>query len=298
MPHVQANGIILEYELSGPVEGQPLLMIHGVGAQLIRWPQALCDALGAEGFRLLRYDSRDIGLSAHMLDAPIPNLAEVTAARKAGREPDLPYTLADLADDAAALLDALGIASAHVIGVSLGGMVAQQLAIAHPARVRSLVSVMSQNGSPDIPGSDPAALAKLAAVAPDPKLDREGYLAHQVSLGRTLGSPLYPAPEAELRRLAGLAADRAYYPPGAARQLAAARGAPDRRPALRQLTCPTLVIHGSDDPLIPAICGQDTADNVPGAWYLQINGMGHDLPAPLTGIFAAAIAANCARAVG
>ena len=298
MPQVQANGIRLEYELSGPADGQVLLMIHGVGAQLIRWPQALCDVLAAHGFRLLRFDSRDIGLSTHMLDAPIPNLAEVTAARKAGREPDLPYCLADLADDAAGLLDALGIPSAHVIGVSLGGMVAQQLAIAHPARVRSMVSIMSQNGNPDLLASDPAVLAKLAEVAPDPKEDREGYLAHQVSLNRTLGSPAYPAPEAELRHLAGLAADRAYYPPGAARQLAAGRGAPDRRAALRQLNCPTLVIHGSDDPLIPAVCGQDTADNVPGAWYLQLGGMGHDLPAQLTGIIAAAIVANCARASG
>lgn len=295
MAQAQANGITLEYELSGPENGQVLLMIHGVGAQLIRWPQALCDALATAGFRLLRYDSRDIGLSTHMMDAPIPNLAEVTAARKAGREPDLPYTLADLADDAAGLLDALGIAAAHVVGVSLGGMVAQQLAIAHGARVLSMTSIMSQSGNPDLPGSDPAALAKLAAVAPDPKVDREGYLAHQVSLNRTLGSPAYPAPEAELRRMAGMVADRAYYPPGAARQLAAGRGAPDRRPALRRLTCPTLVIHGSDDPLIPPICGQDTADNVPGAWFLQLGGMGHDLPAQLTGIIAAAIGANCAR---
>ena len=155
------------------------------------------------------------------------------------------------------------------VGVSLGGMVAQQLAIAHRARVLSMTSIMSQSGNPDLPGSDPAALAKLAAVAPDPQVDREGYLAHQVSLNRTLGSPAYPAPEAELRRMAGLVADRAYYPPGAARQLAAGRGAPDRRPALRKVTCPTLVIHGSNDPLMPPICGLDTADNIPNAWYLQ-----------------------------
>src|SRR5579863_2119614 len=295
MAQAQVNGITLEYELSGPADGRPLLLIHGVGAQLIRWPQALCDALAAAGFRLLRYDSRDIGLSTHMLDALIPNLAEVVEAKRQGREPDLPYTLADLADDAAGLLAALDIPSAHVVGVSLGGMVAQQLAIAHPARVLSMVSIMSQDGNPDLPGSDPAALAKLSAIAPDPKLDREAYLAHQVSLNRTLGSPAHPAPEAELRHMAGRVADRAYYPAGAARQLVAGRGAPDRRAALRQLTCPTLVIHGSDDPLIPAICGQDTADNVPNAWFLRINGMGHDLPEPLTGIFVAAICANCAR---
>lgn len=295
MAQVEANGIRLEYELSGPEDGQPLLLIHGVGAQLIRWPQGLCDALVAAGFRLLRYDSRDIGLSTRMTDAGIPDLAAVMAARKAGREPELAYTLADLADDAAALLTALDIPAAHVVGVSLGGMVAQQLAIAHPARVLSMTSIMSQSGNPDMPGADPAAMARLAAVAPDPNVDREGYLAHQVSLNQALGSPRYPTSEAELRRIAGQVADRAYYPVGAARQMAAGRGAPDRRAALRQLTCPALVIHGSDDPLMPVICGQDTADNVPGAWFLRIDGMGHDLPGQLTGIFVAAIAANCAR---
>jgi pimeloyl-ACP methyl ester carboxylesterase len=295
MPQARANGIILEYEISGPANAPPLLLIHGVGAQLIRWPQGFCDRLVAAGFRVLRYDSRDIGLSTHMLDAPIPNLAEVTAARQAGREPDLPYTLADLADDAAGLLAALDIPAAHVVGVSLGGMVGQQLAIAHPQRVLSLTSIMSQSGNPDLPGSHPAALAQLSAIAPDPATDREGYIRHQVALNRALGSPAYPTPEDTLRRGAALAADRAYYPPGAARQLTAGRGAPDRRPALRALTLPTLVIHGSDDPLMPPICGQDLADNVPNAWFLQINGMGHDLPEPLLDLFAATIAANCAR---
>ena len=150
MTQISANGITLEYELSGPEDGQPLLMIHGVGAQLIRWPQGLCDRLATAGFRLLRYDSRDIGLSTHMVDAGIPDLKAVTEARKTGREPDLPYTLADLADDAAALLAALDIPAAHVVGVSLGGMVAQQLAITHPARVLSMVSIMSQSGNLDI----------------------------------------------------------------------------------------------------------------------------------------------------
>ena len=295
MAQITANGISLEYELSGPEAGEPLLLIHGVGAQLIRWPQSLLDALVASGFRLLRYDSRDIGLSTHMTDAPVPNIAEVTAARKAGREPDLPFTLADLADDAAALLAALDIPAAHVVGVSLGGMVAQQLAIAHPQRVLSMVSIMSQSGNPDMPGADPAALAKLAAVAPDPAVDREGYLAHQVSLNQALGSPLYPTCEADLRAMAGRVADRAYYPLGAARQMAAGRGAAARRAALQQVTCPCLVIHGSDDPLMPPICGQDTADNLPNAWFLRINGMGHDLPDQLTDVFVANIAANCAR---
>jgi pimeloyl-ACP methyl ester carboxylesterase len=207
----------------------------------------------------------------------------------------LPYTLADLADDAAELLTALDIAAAHVVGVSLGGMVAQQLAIAHPERVLSMTSIMSQSGNPDLPGANPAALAKLSAIAPDPGLDREGYIQHQVSLNQALGSPAYPTPAAELRRIAALVADRAYYPAGAARQLAAGRGAPDRRAALRRLALPTLVIHGSDDPLMPPVCGEDVANAVPNAWFLRIAGMGHDLPDQLLDLFVATIAANCAR---
>jgi pimeloyl-ACP methyl ester carboxylesterase len=295
MPQARVNGIMLEYALSGPADGVPLLLIHGVGAQLVRWPPALCSALEAAGFRLLRYDSRDIGLSTVMSGAPIPDLAAIAEARRHGREPELPYTLADLADDAAGLLTALDIAAAHVVGVSLGGMVAQQLAITHGERVLSMTCIMSQTGNPDLPGATPQALARLAAVAPDPSTDREGYITHQVELNRALGSTTYPTPEAELRRIAGQVADRAYNPAGAARQLAAGRGAADRRPALRQLSCPTLVIHGNDDPLMPPVCGQDIADSVPNAWFLRVNGMGHDLPDQLTGLFVAAISANCAR---
>lgn len=295
MAQAKANGIVLEYELSGPEDGQPLLLIHGVGAQLVRWSPHFCAALHRAGFRLLRYDSRDIGLSTHMVDAPNPDLAAVVAAQREGREPDLPYTLADLAADAIGLLEAVGWSAAHVAGVSLGGMVAQQMAIAHPQHVLSLTSIMSQTGNPDLLGSQPAALAALAAVAPDPAVDREGYLRHQFALNRALGSPAYPTSEAELRRMAGLAADRAYYPAGAARQLAAGRGAPDRREALRALRLPALVIHGADDPLIPLAGGEDTASNIPEAWLLRIGGMGHDLPDQLAALFAMAIAQNAAR---
>lgn len=296
MAQARVNGVTLEYELSGPEDGQPLLLIHGVGAQLVRWSPVLCERLHSAGFRLLRFDSRDIGLSTHLIDAPVPDLAEVIAARQAGLEPDLPYGLAELAADAVGLIAAVGWSAAHVAGVSLGGMIAQHMAIAHPRRVLSLASIMSQTGNPDLPGSQPAALAALAAVAPDPASDREGYLRHQVALNRALGSPAYPADEAELRRMAALAADRAYYPAGAARQLAAGRGAPDRRAALGALSVPALVIHGADDPLIPVEAGEDTASAIPGAWFLRIHGMGHDLPDPLAGLFATAIAENAARA--
>jgi pimeloyl-ACP methyl ester carboxylesterase len=295
MGQVSANGITLEYELSGPAEGPVLLMIHGVGAQLIRWPQALCQAFERAGFRTLRFDNRDIGRSTH-IDAPVPDIAAVLEARRQGREPELPYTLSDMAADTVGLLDALGIARAHVLGVSLGGMVAQVMAIEHRERVRSIAIFMSQSGNPDLAPSKPEALAILSKRAPDPHEDREGYLRHQVELNRTLGSPDYPAPEAELRAFATLAAERAWNPEGPARQLAASRAAADRRPALRALSIPALVVHGVEDPLIPVEHGADIARAIKGAWLLELNGMGHDLPAELTDLFVSAVGANCARA--
>jgi pimeloyl-ACP methyl ester carboxylesterase len=295
MGQVSANGITLEYELSGPAEGPVLLMIHGVGAQLVRWPQALCKAFERAGFRTLRFDNRDIGRSTH-IDAPVPDIAAVLEARRQGREPELPYTLSDMAADTVGLLDALGIARAHVLGVSLGGMVAQVMAIEHRDRVHSISIFMSQSGNPDLAPPKSEAMAILSKRAPDPREDREGYLRHQVELNRTLGSPDYPAPEAELRAFATLAAERAWNPAGPARQLAAARGAADRRPALRTLSIPALVVHGVEDPLIPVEHGADIARAIKGAWLLEINGMGHDLPAELTDLFASAVGTNCARA--
>jgi pimeloyl-ACP methyl ester carboxylesterase len=296
MAQVTANGIGIAYELDGPAEGPVLLMIHGVGAQLVRWPEALCAALAAAGFRTLRMDNRDIGLSTHMDGAAVPDLAEVTRAKAEGRVPDLPYTLSDMADDSAGLLDALGIERVHVLGVSLGGMIAQQLAIAHPAKVASLALMMTQSGNPVLPPSNPEVLAMLAKRAPDPVSAREDYLSHQVLLNRTIGSPAYPAPEADLRAIAARTAERAWNPLGPARQLAAARAAPDRTPALRELRVPTLVIHGADDPLILPECGDDLAAAIPQAWLLKPGGMGHDLPTALTGLFVATICANVERA--
>jgi pimeloyl-ACP methyl ester carboxylesterase len=296
MPQVQSNGITLEYERSGPADGAPLLLIHGVGAQLVRWPKSLCDALATAGFHLIRFDNRDVGLSTHMDGADVPDFAAMQAAVTHGETPDLPYTLTDMAADAAGLLDALGIAQAHVLGVSLGGMIAQVLAIDHPDRVRSLAIVMSQTGHSALPPSDPTALAALASPAPDPRVDEDEYLAHSIALNQMLGSPAYPADEAALADFARAAAARAYDPAGAGRQLAAARGGPDRRAALRQLDMPTLVIHGADDPLVKLAGGQDIAAHIPKAWLLTIHGMGHDLPDELADILASAVGANTRRA--
>lgn len=295
LTEARANGISIAYQVSGPAGGAPLLLIHGVGAQLIRWPPAFIDALAAAGFRVIRYDSRDIGLSTHMDEAPIPDLAAVTAAQARGELADLPYTLSDLAADAAGLLEALGIDRAHVLGVSLGGMVAQVLAIEHRSRVASLAVVMSHSGNPELPPSAPAALKALATRPPNPSEDREGYLQTAVALNAAVGSPAYPTDEAVIRDFAWRAAQRAFYPQGAARQLAASRGAPDRRPGLRTLDAPTLIIHGADDLLVPAAGGEDLARNIPGAWLLMVNGMGHDLPDALVELFVGAVKANSGR---
>jgi len=297
MPRVASNGIDIEYECSGPADGEPILLIHGVGAQLVRWPQSLCEGLAAAGFQVIRFDNRDVGLSTHLDGAPVPNVVAAMAAMKRGETPELPYTLADMAADTVGLLDALGIASAHIVGVSLGGMIAQMLATEHRARVRSLAIVMSTSGNPDLPPSAPEALAALATPAPDPRVDEEAYLRHTVALNRTLGSPAYPVDEALLREVARRSARRAYDPAGAARQFAVSRCARDRRAALRTLDIPTLVIHGAADRLLPLAAGEDIANQIPKAWLLKIQGMGHDLPAELSDILVSTISANTRRTI-
>jgi pimeloyl-ACP methyl ester carboxylesterase len=293
MPRAQSNGICLEYEVLGPQDGEPLLMIHGLGAQLIQWPQGLCDGLVSAGFRIVRYDARDTGLSTHFDHAPVPDPAAVVAARRRGEEPSLPYTVSDMAADAAGLLDALEIGHAHVLGVSLGGQVAQALAIEHPGRVRSLALMMTYSGNPDVAPPPPAALANVTE-ARRPQ-DEEAILQGALAMARSIGSPAYPAAEAVVRERALAVARRAHHPVGSARHLAAGRGAPDRRAGLRDLAIPTLVIHGRCDPLVPPACGWDVARNVKGALMLAIDGMGHDLPPELFDIFVSAIAANARR---
>lgn len=295
MPIVEANGIRLNYESLGPESAEPLILIHGVGAQLIGWPDELCRRLVEEGLRVIRFDNRDVGLSTHIQNAPPPDLAAALAARREGRAPDLPYHLADLVEDAVGLMDALDIPRAHLLGASLGGMIAQQFAIDHPSRVLSLAIIMSQAGNEDLPPSNPDALAILSTPAPDPSSDEEAYVSHAIKLNRILGSPKYPAPEAELRDKAICAMKRAYNPPGALRQLAAGRTSPDRSERLRRLDVPTLVIHGSDDPLISPEGGRHIAEAIDKSLFLLIDGMGHDLPAPLFDLFASAVGANARR---
>ncbi|MEN9717935.1 MAG: hypothetical protein RIQ99_813 [Pseudomonadota bacterium] len=290
MAQVKANGITLEVERYGDPAAPALLLIMGLGAQLTLWPMELVDALVGHGYHVIRYDNRDIGLSTKFDTEPVPEIPAVIAALMNGQTPQVPYTLTDMADDAAALLDALGIASAHVVGGSMGGMIAQLVAANHPDKVLTLTSIFSSTGNPALPPARPEAMAAL--LGRPANADLETLIDFGVQTARAIGSPAYPAPEADLRARIARDIQRSFYPQGLARQFAAIVADGDRRARLQAITAPTLVIHGEDDPLVPVDGGQDTAANIAGARLHTIPGMGHDLPTELTAQIAAAIAAH------
>jgi pimeloyl-ACP methyl ester carboxylesterase len=288
MAEVQANGVTITYDEFGRKDAPPVLLIMGLGAQMTRWPPALCEAIAARGFWVIRFDNRDVGLTTHFVDAGVPDMAAVAAAVREGKVADVPYTLSDMAADAAGLLGALGIARAHIVGASMGGMIAQLVAAEHPERTLSLTSIMSNTGNPDTPRASPEAMAVLTNRPPHPS-DEEAYLKHTVASARVTGSPAYPADEAVLRANALADVKRCYEPTGFARQMAAVTASGDRRPKLKTITAPTVVIHGEADPLVPVEGGRDTAANIPGAELVVLPGMGHDLPVALYDVIADAI---------
>ncbi len=275
MPIARTNGIEIAYETFGPPDGRPLLLIMGLAAQMILWDDEFCSALAARGHRVIRFDNRDVGLSTKLDAAGMPDAAAAMQAALLGERIAAPYLLRDLAADGVGLLDALDIPAAHVVGASMGGMIAQTMAITYPARVLSLTSIMSTTGERSLPPARPEAAAVLLLPAP---ADRAGNVERAVHIFRTIGSPGFPFDEARVRDLAGRSYDRCFSPAGAARQLVAILASGSRREALAAVTIPTLVIHGRDDPLIPLEAGLDTARAVPGAELLVIDGMGHDLP--------------------
>lgn len=296
MPRIKANGIELEYVIDGAPDARPLLAIMGLGAQLVRWPQTFVDQLAARGFRVIRFDNRDIGLSEKIESAGRPDLPAIMAARAAGQTPPVAYTLDDMAKDAVGLLDALGIDQAHIVGASMGGMIAQLVAADHPHKTLSLTSIFSTTGHPDLPPATPEAMARLTLPAPDPRTDLEAYVAHSIASSRVMGSPGYPASDEKLRAEAIATVERCYCPVGFARQYAAIVASGNRRERVRKITAPTTVIHGTDDPLVPVSGGKDTAANIPGAVWVEFPGMGHDIPVELFDPIIDAIAANAARA--
>ena len=290
MPESKANGVTIYYEVSGNADNKPVLLLPGVGQQMTRWSGSLVDHLVTAGFRVIRMDNRDAGLAGTNAPDTYPDIAALVQAKMAGQPLDVPYHLRDMADDAAALLTDLDITAAHVVGMSMGGMIAQLLAIHHPDRVLSLTSIMSTTANPALPRAKPEAQAVLGGRRISPMDDREAYLTQSVANARILGSPAYPEPEAEIRAKSAIDVDRAYRPDGFLRQYAAIIAAENRRPLLAQLSVPALVIHGTDDPLVPVEAGRDTAASIPGARMLEIPGMGHNIPAALEATISVAIA--------
>jgi pimeloyl-ACP methyl ester carboxylesterase len=289
VPDVRSNGMTIRYETMGDPSDPPMLMIMGLGAQLIDWPQEFCEMLAARGYYVIRFDNRDCGLSTWLDELPAPELGSVFA----GDLSSVSYLLTDMAADTAGLLKELGIARAHVVGASMGGMIAQQLTIDNPDLVASLCSIMSTTGDRLVghPTVE-AAAALMRPAAPD----RDSAIAAAIASSRVIGSPGFELDEAEMARKAAAKYDRAYHPQGTARQYGAIAAATDRTAALGGVTVPTLVIHGEADPLIDVSGGRATAAAVPGATLLTIPGMGHDLPRGAWPAIVDAIVANAAQA--
>lgn len=292
MPTIEANGITLAYDVQGKPRGEPILLIAGLGLQLISWPEEFCRTLVSQGFRVIRVDNRDCGLSSKMDHFGKPNL-HLAFYRSLFRMPLFSgYTLYDMAKDAVGLLDGLGIEKAHVVGASMGGMIAQIMAARYPHRTQTLTSVMSTSGRPGLPGPTLAAHNALFSQPANPR-DFNSVVDHFVNLFRIIGSPKYPTPEAELRRRVIESVRRNVCARGTARQMMAVASSGDLGAQLRTIRVPTLVIHGTSDPLVPVACGRDTAHLVPGAVMHEIEGMGHDFPPALEDHLAELIAAHC-----
>jgi len=275
VPTVKANGIQIEYDTLGDASHPPLLLIMGLGGQLIHWDENFCRRLADQGLFIIRYDHRDTGLSTKFEATGLPGANDFLDASMQGQSINAPYTLDDMADDAAGLLDALNIPRAHVCGTSMGGMIAQTLAIRHPERVLSLISIYSTTGNPDLPPPQPAAMEAL--MTPQPA-ERQAFIDFNVKTHRAIAGSGYPFDETFIRTISASSYDRAYYPAGVGRHMLAVMAQENRKSALAALAVPALVIHGTADPLVPAAHGQDTADAIPGAQLLLVDGMGHDLP--------------------
>ena len=268
-----------------------LLLIMGLGAQLTLWPETICEGLAAQGFFVVRYDNRDVGLSTVFDAWGMPDLMGAFAKLMKGETVDAPYLLSDMASDATGLLDALEIDRAHMVGGSMGGMIAQVIAATYPQRTRSLVSIMSTSGRPGLPLGKPEALAMLSAQPEG--TDREQLIAHGLKLRTVISGPGYPTEPAAMRALVERNIDRRYYPPGAARQYLAIMASGPRVDLLKTVTVPTLVLHGEDDPLLPVECGRDVAALVPGAKIETFPGWGHDVPEQMVPKLVSSISSFC-----
>jgi pimeloyl-ACP methyl ester carboxylesterase len=273
---VQANGLTLEVEDTGPTDRPAVVLIMGLGMQMVAWPQPFVQALQDAGFRVVRFDNRDIGLSDKLDALGVPNLMWESVKHRIGLPVNAPYSVQDMAADTLGVMDALGLAQAHVVGVSMGGMIAQRVALAAPQRVRSLASIMSSSGARYLPG--PQAKVLQALLGRPKGRGEKAIVEHYIKLFRVIGSPGFPLDETQLRERILLGVRRNFHPAGTARQMAAIAADSRRADELPRIKAPTLVVHGKDDPLVPFACGQDTARRIPGAQLVGIHGMGHDLP--------------------
>jgi len=284
MPRMNANGLQIEYESFGRPDDPAILLIMGFAAQMTMWPTALCEGLGSRGFRVIRFDNRDVGKTTHLSHFGTPNISEAMGKALSGQPVNAAYTLGDMAMDAVSLLDALDIADAHIAGASMGGMIAQLVAINHPERARSLISIMSTTARRGLPAAKPEAMAAL--MTPPASEAREDRIAQGMKSWRVIGSPAYAATDAELRARVEAAVDRVPYDPaGIARQMTAIVAAQPRHELLGKLRMPALVIHGADDPLIPVEGGKDTAASIPGAQLVVVPGMAHDFTDALVPVY-------------
>jgi pimeloyl-ACP methyl ester carboxylesterase len=284
-----ANGIEIAYQEIGDPEGEPLLLIMGLATQMLAWDEGFCAMLAERGFRVVRFDNRDIGRSTKIDSAGLPKRTDMLL----GRRRTAPYLLRDMSDDTTGLMDHLGIESAHLVGASMGGMIAQTVAIRRPERVRSMVSMMSTTGSRWLGLPTWKALGTLFAR---PGSGRAAAIDHTVRVFRSIGSPAYPMDEAYFRKMAGISYDRSHSRAGVARQLHAITASGDRTAALRKLRMPTTVLHGAADPLIRPPAGRATARAIRGSHLRIFEGMGHDLPRQLWPDFVEEIGAVAARA--
>lgn len=290
MPEITANGITIHYEEHGDPSRPPILLIMGLGAQMTYWPIELVEALVARGFRVIRYDNRDIGLSHKFHGARAPGMVWQMLAARLGFKPRVPYTLSDMAADGMALLDELGIERAHIVGASMGGMIAQLMAVEHGHRVMSLTSIFSTTGHPKLPQAEKHALEALTRRPAS--MEEEALIEHGIMLAHAIGSPGFRPDPAKLRERVTQFVRRSVYPEGLVRQLAAIIHDGNRTQRLKSVTAPTLVLHGEDDPLIKVECGRATAAAIPGARIMTFPGWGHDLPQEMIEPVADAIAGH------
>jgi len=288
MPKANVNNIEIEYETIGEPISKPLLLIAGLGSQMLAWSEEMCENLANHGFFVIRFDNRDVGLSTKFEDAGLPNFVEINAAYARGETPEVPYTLKDMVDDAVGVLDALNIDKAHVCGASMGGMIAQILAYKHPSRMLSLTVIMSTTGNPDLPQAKPEIMAQFFAPVPS---EREAYIEEMIKRDQLIhGTFAYD--EDQSRKYRAKEYDRSYYPEGIARQLAAMAVPGNIKPKISAIQAPTLVIHGREDPFNSVEAGKEIATAISGAELLILDGMGHSFPREVIRRITNALVAN------